>query len=201
MKSASFVSFGSPEYYHIDSGLAADSTLACFPRCIFQDLSVGPAVIFPAVEDLLVGIQAVNHMPDNDFAGVVSAQGLQASLLEPDRFILRNAAGLDARLKLRVSVDLGNADRRIGPVRGVVVVPVVLECLPERGCAVETGHAERGEIPHVAAPRDSQEMKLGLGGADGVDLLEAGKDLMCLEGDHAAKSDARVADRLQGTDS
>ena len=111
MESASLVPFGSPEYYHVDSGLAADSARACFPRCIFQNLAVGPAVIFPAVEDLLVGIQAVNHMPDIDFTGVVSAQGLQASLLKPDRFILRNAAGLDACFKLRVSVDLGNADR------------------------------------------------------------------------------------------
>ena len=117
MESAPFVPFGSPEYYHVDSGLAADSARACFPRCVFQYLAVGPAVIFPAVEDLLVGIQAVNHVPDIDFTGVVPAQGLQASLLKPDRLILRNAAGLDACFKLRVSVDLRDADRRIGPVR------------------------------------------------------------------------------------
>src|SRR6266702_1586144 len=201
MESTSLVPFRSPEYYHVDSGLAADSTRTCFPRCVFKDLTVGPAVIFPAVENLLVGIQAVNHMPNIDFTGIVGAQGLQASLLKPDRLILRNAAGLDACLKLRISVNLRNANRGIGPVRSVIVIPVVFECLPERGCAIETGHSERGEIPHVAAPRDSQEMKLGLGGADGVDLPEAGKDLMRFEGDHAAKSDARVADRLQGTDS
>src|SRR5437773_10277396 len=109
MESAPLVPFGSPEYYHVDSGLAADSAWAFFPRCVFQDHPVGPAVIFPAVEELLVGIQAVNHMTDIDFTGIVAAQGLQASLLKPDRLILRNAAGLDACLKFRVSVDLGNA--------------------------------------------------------------------------------------------
>src|SRR6185437_5316164 len=106
MESAPLVPFRSPEYYHVDSGLAADSARAFFPRCVFQYLAVGLAVIFPAVEDLLVGIQTVNHMPDIDFTGIVAAQGLQASPLEQDRFILRNAAGLDACFKLGVSVDL-----------------------------------------------------------------------------------------------
>src|SRR5271166_4093691 len=201
MEPAPLVPFGSPEYYHIDSGSAADSARACFPRCILQNLAVNPTVIFPAVEDLLVGIKAVNHTPGIDFTGIVTTQSLQASPLKPDRFILRHAASLDARFKLRISVDLRNADRGIGPVRSVIVVPVVFKCLPERGCAIKTGHAERSEIRHVTAPRDSQEMKLRPGGADGIDPLEASENLMRLEGDHAAKSDARIADRLQGTDS
>jgi hypothetical protein len=76
MESAPLVPFGSPEYYHVDSGLAADSAWARFPRRVLQNLAVDTAVIFPAVEDLLVGIQAVNHMPDIDLTGIVATQGM-----------------------------------------------------------------------------------------------------------------------------
>src|ERR1700677_1780331 len=120
MESAPLVPFGSPEYYHVDSGLAADSARACFPRRVLQNLAVDPAVIFPAVEDLLVCIQAVDHVPDIDFTGIVATQGLQASLLKPDCFILRNAASLNACFKLRISIDLGNADRRVGSVGSMI---------------------------------------------------------------------------------
>ena len=83
MESAPLVSFGSTEYYHIDSGFAADSAWACLPWCVLQRFTVGLAIAFPAIKDLLVGIQAVDHLTDFHFTGVVSAQGLQASLLKP----------------------------------------------------------------------------------------------------------------------
>jgi len=82
MESTSLIAFGPTEYYHINSSLAADSACARLPRCIFQGFPIGLTVTFPAVEDLLVCIKAVNHVANFYFTGVITAQGPHTSLLK-----------------------------------------------------------------------------------------------------------------------
>ena len=114
--------------------------------------------------------------------------------------LLGDAPGLDLLSQLGVPVYLGHAQRRVGAVGGVVVVPVVFECLPECGGAVETGYAQGRELADVAAPGDAEQMQLGAGFEDRAHFLEAGEDLRGLEGHHAADGDAAVADLLQFAD-
>ena len=67
MKSTPLISFRSTEYYHVDAGFAADSARARLPWRVFQRFTISFTIAFPAIKDLLVCVQAVNHLTDFHF--------------------------------------------------------------------------------------------------------------------------------------
>ena len=111
---------------------------------------------------------------------------------------LTDGAGKDGSLEHRVAVDLGDSEGDVGALCGVVVLPVVHECLTERRRAVETCNTEVGEVIHRVDPRDAEEMQLGLRLEHIMDAFEAGQDLGGLEWNHAAQRDSFVSHVLQG---
>ena len=99
-----------------------------------------------------------------------------------------NLAGHNAAQQLGVGIHLRDPDRRIGAMKCVVVVLVVLESFSKRRRTVEADDPEIPKYLNILAARDTQQMKLRLRFPHGAGSLETGEDVARLERDEASKS-------------
>lgn len=147
MKSASFVPLRSAEYCHFYSRLGTHAARAFPPRRFLQELPVRVTVVYARADDLLVTFQGSEHGLDCCPPNTIISQQTQTRLLATNCIFLSHFADQNMRLESRVPIDLWHAECRVGPVRCMVVVLIILKCLAERRGAIKTSNPRNRRTP------------------------------------------------------